>query len=96
MIEGSNTRRILMDNGNSADIIYLFAFQQLKVALKRLCPFDSPFVSFSGDKMYPKGIMTLTVTVGAYLKQLICQLDFLVINCPSSYNVIIGRPTLNR
>ena len=24
------------------------------------------------------------------------QLDFLVVNCPSSYNVIIGRPTLNR
>ena len=24
------------------------------------------------------------------------QLDFLVVGCPSSYNVIIGRPTLNR
>ena len=24
------------------------------------------------------------------------QLDFLIVDCPSSYNVIIGRPTLNR
>ena len=24
------------------------------------------------------------------------QLDFLMVDCPSSYNVIIGRPTLNR
>ena len=46
--------------------------------------------------MYPKGIVTLTVTMGAYPRQLTRQLDFLVVDCPSSYNVIIGRPTLNR
>ena len=46
--------------------------------------------------MYPKGIVTLTVTVGTHLRQLTRQLDFLVVDCPSSYNVIIGRPTLNR
>ena len=38
----------------------------------------------------------LTVIVGTYPAQLTCQLDFLVVNCPSSYNVIIGRPTLNK
>ena len=27
MIEGFNTRRVLVDNGSLADIIYLFAFQ---------------------------------------------------------------------
>ena len=31
MIKGFNTRRILIDNGSSADIIYLSTFQQLKV-----------------------------------------------------------------
>ena len=41
-IEGFNTKRILVDNGNSADIIYLPAFQQLKLDLGRLRPFDSP------------------------------------------------------
>ena len=61
-IEGFNTKRILVDNGSSADIIYLPAFQQLKLYLGRLCPFYSPVVSFSGDKVYPKGIVTLTVS----------------------------------
>ena len=46
--------------------------------------------------MYPKGIVTLMVTIGVYPKQLTRQLDFLVVDCPSSYNVIIGNPTLNR
>ena len=95
-IEGFNTKRILVDNGSSADIIYLPAFQQLKLDPKRLCLFESPFVSFNGDRVYPRGIVTLTVTVGAQPRQLTCQLDFLVVYCPSSYNVIIGRPTLNR
>ena len=40
--------------------------------------------------------MTLTVTVRTQPRQLTRQLDFLVVDCSSSYNVIIGRPTLNR
>ena len=64
-IKGFNTKRILVDNGSSADIIYLLAFQQLKLNPKRLRLFESPLVSFNGDKVYPKGIVTLTVTVGA-------------------------------
>ena len=36
------------------------------------------------------------MTVRTYLVQLTRQLDFLVVDCPSSYNVIIGRPTLNK
>ena len=95
-IEGFNTRRIVVDNGSSVDITYLFTFQQLKLDPGRLHPFESPLVSFSRDKVYPKGIVTLTVTVGSYSRQLTRQLDFLVVDCPSSYNVIIRRPTLNR
>ena len=67
----------------------------MKLDLGQLRPFDSPLVNFSGDRVYPKGIVTLTVTVGVYLRQLTHQLDFLVVECPLSYNVIIKRPTLN-
>ena len=90
MIEGFNTKRVLVDNESSADIIYLSAFQQLKVDLKRLHPFESPLVSFSGDKVYPRGIVTLTVTAGSYPLQVTNKHNFLVIDSPSSYNVIIG------
>nr|XP_023918429.1 uncharacterized protein LOC112029980 [Quercus suber] len=89
-IEKFNTKRVLVDNGSSADIIYFFAFQQLKLDPKRMHPFDSPLISFSGDSVYPKGVMTLTVTVGAYPKQLTCQLDFLVVDCLSSYNAVLA------
>ena len=85
-----------MDNGSFADIIYLSSFQQLKVDPKRLHPFESLLVNISGDRVHPKGIVTLTVMVRSYSQQLTRQLDFLAIDCSSSYNVIIRRPTLNR
>ena len=46
MIEGFNTKRILIDNGSFVDIIYLSAFQQLKVAPERLRPL-TPYSSAS-------------------------------------------------
>ena len=46
--------------------------------------------------MYPRGIVALIVTVGSYPLQITKQLDFLVVDYSSSYNEIIGRPTLNR
>ena len=95
MIEGFNTRRVLVDNGSSADIIYLSAFQQLKMDPKRLCPFESPLINFSGENVYPRGIVTLTNTAGSYPLQVTNKHNFLVVDSPSSYNVIIGRPTLN-
>ena len=70
IIKWFNTRRILVDNGNSVDIIYLSAFQELKLNPRRLRPFESPLVSFSGDRVYPKGIVMLTVTIGSYPQQL--------------------------
>lgn len=68
----------------------------MKVDPSKFRPFESPLVSFNGDKVYLKGIVTLTVTAGTYPQQIIKQLNFLVVNCPLSYNVIIRRPTLNR
>ncbi|XP_023873740.1 uncharacterized protein LOC111986342 [Quercus suber] len=89
-VEGFATRRVLVDNGSLADIMYMTAYQKLKLDPKRLRSFNSPLVSFSGDKIYPRGIVTLSITAGTYPAQVIIQADFLVIDCPSSYNVILG------
>ena len=46
-------------------------------------------------KVQSVGTITLLVVVGAYLQQITKDVNFLVVDCPSSYNAIIGRPTLN-
>ena len=46
-------------------------------------------------KVQPMGTILLSVVVGAYLRQITKDVNFLVVDCSSSYNAIIGRPTLN-
>ena len=46
------------------------AFQQMKIAKEWLHPFTSPLVSFTGDKIYPKGIVTLTIITRTYIAQI--------------------------
>ena len=81
-IKGFNTRRVLVDNGSSADIMYMMGYQQLRLDPKRLRPFKSPLDSFNGDQIYPKGIISLSVTTRTHPTQVTKQVDFLIVDCP--------------
>ena len=91
-----NIHRRLIDNRSSVDIVYLPEFQQMKLDKRRIGPFTSPLVSFNRDRIVPRGIITLTVIPGTYLAQITKEIDFLIVDCPSTYNIILGRPALNR
>ena len=45
--------------------------------------------------MFPLGAVTLSVTVGDYPQQITKDVTFLMVDCSSAYNAILGRPTLN-
>jgi BarA-like signal transduction histidine kinase len=95
-ITGYSTRRVSIDNGSSTDIVYLTAFQQMKIDKDQLQSIETPLVGFAGTSIYLLGVTSLQITAGTYPKQATKKVDFLVVDCPSAYNVIIGRPTLNR
>ena len=95
LITDYTTRKVLVDNGSSADILYYPAFQQMKLGGDQLRPVNSLLVDFGGTKVQLIGTITLPVVVGAYPQQVTRDVNFLVIDCSSSYNAIIGKPTLN-
>ena len=76
-IKGFNTKRVLVDNESSADIKCMMTYQQMKLDPKWLQPFESPLVSFSGGRVYPKGIISLSITACSYPMQVTKQVDFL-------------------
>ena len=66
LIADYTTRKVLVDNGSSADILYYPAFQQMRIGRDQLCPVNSPLVGFGGMKVQPIGTISQSVVVGAY------------------------------
>lgn len=96
MIIRYRTRRVLVDNDSFVDIFYLSAFKQMKITKENLQPIGAPLIGFTGDKIFPLGLVTLPITAGLEEQQVTKEVTFLVVNCPSAYNAILGRPSLNQ
>ena len=68
----------------------------MKLDKIRIRPFTFPLVSFTGDRIVPRGIITLIVIASTYPTQVTKEIDFLIVDCLSTYNIILGRPALNK
>ncbi|GAV78123.1 hypothetical protein CFOL_v3_21591, partial [Cephalotus follicularis] len=95
MVELFTMKRILTDSGSSADILYKHAFDQLRIPVDQLKPVKTPLVGFAGEIVHPLGSVDLSVVAGTGPCQTQVHMTFLVVDTPSPYNAIIGRPGLN-
>ncbi|XP_057464641.1 uncharacterized protein LOC130754441 [Actinidia eriantha] len=94
VIANFNVQRILIDSGSSADILFTSAFEKMKIGLEKLHPFHTPLVGFGGNMTHPLGWINLPMTLGTEPHHTTVWQDFIVVDCPSPYNAILGRPTL--
>ena len=78
------------DNGSLADILYYPVFQQMGINRAWLTPTNAPLVGFGGTRVLPLGAITLPVMVSDYPQQIIQDVTFLVVDCSSTYNGILG------
>ena len=58
--------RVLVDNGNSANILYYPAFQQMRIDRERLIPANTLLIGFGGTRVFHLGAVTLSIMVGDY------------------------------
>ena len=89
-------KRVFIDQGSSADILFRDAFDKLGLNDVDLQMQKEELISFSEEKVHPQGFITLHLTLGSRPKTRTIKVNFLVVDCPSAYNVILGRLTLNK
>ena len=95
-IAGRKVFRILVDNGSSADILFKSTFNKMNLVGIKFEPIASSLSGFTGDIISCEGILNLLVELRSSPCQHIQAVDFVIVDYPSPYNTIIGRPTLNK
>ena len=89
-------KRILINSGSSVNVLFYDAFVLMNLPKGELKPVLSLLIDFNGELVNVEGEITLPVTAGIPPLTKTILVTFTVVNIPSAYNAILGRPSLNQ
>ena len=87
-IDGYYVKRVLVDQGNGAEIMYLDLFKGLKLRSEDLTCCDSPLTGFDRKVVFLKGQIRLPIQTWT----VVVEVNFIVVDAYSPYTVIEARP----
>ena len=90
-IWGYDVKRVMVDQDNTAEIMYPDLYKGLNLKAEDLMPYSSPLVSFEEKIIIPKGQIRLPVQIGSKM----VEVDFIVVDAYSPYTAIVARPWLH-
>ncbi|XP_068466368.1 uncharacterized protein [Phaseolus vulgaris] len=93
---GRTVHRVLVDQGSSADVMFWPTFERLQLSTDQLRPYGGCLYGFAGDQVEVRGYIELRTTFTDGTASCMEKIKYLVVNAPSAYNILLGRPTLNR
>ena len=91
LIGGYNVKRVMVDDGSGAEIMYPDLYKGLKLKPKDLTAYNSPLMTFDGKIVMPKGQIRLPMQTGLE----IVEVDFIVMDIYSLYTAIVAKPWLH-
>ena len=90
-IEDYDVKRVMVDGGSAAEIMYLDLYKGLKLKPEDLMPYSSPLISFDRKLVIPKGMIRLPIQTSLE----VVEVNFIVIDTYSLYTAIVCRPWLH-
>ena len=87
--------RILIDDDSAVEVLMWKAFKKMRLKENQLKPLR-PIYGFANQPIQPKRIITLPITIGQGKHTTTVTTDFLLVDQPSAYNAIIGRPLMKK
>ncbi|XP_075499305.1 uncharacterized protein LOC142537697 [Primulina tabacum] len=87
--------RVFVDNGSSVNVVFKEALVQMDLHEYQLEAVETALFGFAGHAVYPEGEITLPLTLGTRDLRKTVMTTFTVVDAPSSYNIILGRPAMN-
>ncbi|GKV17243.1 hypothetical protein SLEP1_g27774 [Rubroshorea leprosula] len=94
IINNCEVQRALIDTGSAPDIMYYHCFESLGLDPALLQKYDGPIYGFNNQPVPVEGVLRLNVAFGSGRTYVTPSVRFLVVRMPSSFNLVIGRPTL--
>ncbi|XP_072090444.1 uncharacterized protein [Arachis hypogaea] len=88
-------KKVLLDPGSSADLLFYSTFKKIQLRDKALQPSTKELVGFSGKRVPISGYVWLRTILGEFLNSKTLDIQFLVVDSANSYNIILGLPSLN-
>ncbi|XP_072074432.1 uncharacterized protein [Arachis hypogaea] len=89
-------KKVLLDPESSADVLFYSTFQKMKLSDNMLQSTGGDLVGFSGERVPILGSVWLHTTLGEHPLSKTNDIQYLVVDCFSPYNLILGRPFLNK
>jgi hypothetical protein len=96
-IRGFTSKKVFMGGGSSLNLIYADTLQKIKIPMNVLLPTETSFHGIvPGKPTYPLGVIHLDVIFGTPANFRKEKIEFEVIDWPSQYHAILGRPVFAR
>jgi len=93
---GRKVHRVLVDQGSSVDVMFWMTFNKLKLSPDMLRPYDGCLYGFAENQVQVRGYLELRTTFTDGTASRTESIKYLVVNTYFAYDMLLGRPTLNR